>query len=257
MILTRPLHSPEFYQAHGLGVETHITRYDILPNWPQYIPFTYGVHLPYAGMNLAALDDELRQQSLAKLESAFDEALRYPVDRMVMHTIGIEREQDEIVGSYDRMISALQSFADYAARQKIILCKENQLMPRPERRAIFGCTAKTWLQIHKDVARDNVMLTLDSSHASTSVAIFDSYEERITRLYDYLAQPELIGRIHWSDSRLKNQEALYHDMHLVPGKGDLPRDFHRKIKALDVIKLLEQKCSEEEVLEGLKFIETL
>ena len=46
-------------------------------------------------------------------------------------------------------------------------------------------------------------------------------------------------------------------MHLVPGKGDLPRDFRRKIKALDVIKLLEQKCSEEEVHEGLKFIETL
>ena len=36
--------------------------------------------------------------------------------------------------------------------------------------------------------------------------------------------------------------------------GDLPLEFHRRIHRLNVVKLLEQKCTESEVLEGLDFI---
>lgn len=41
------------------------------------------------------------------------------------------------------------------------------------------------------------------------------------------------------------------------GEGDLPLDFHRRIKKLDVIKTLEQKAPEENVKRGLAFIESL
>jgi sugar phosphate isomerase/epimerase len=76
-------------------------------------------------------------------------------------------------------------------------------------------------------------------------------------MYEFLRHPERIGRVHWSDSRLTKSEAYYHDMHLVPGAGDLPIDFHRRINNLDIVKTLEQKCSEEELLQGLAFISSL
>ncbi len=80
---------------------------------------------------------------------------------------------------------------------------------------------------------------------------------RLHCLDEFLSRPELIGRVHWSDARLRNREALYNDMHLVPGRGDLPREFHRRVHQLPAVKLLEQKCTEADVLEGLKFIASL
>lgn len=257
MLLISPCHTPEFLRTNNLGVEVHISRRDQLPDWPQYIPFVYGVHLPYTGMNLAAFDDDFRLESLKKLKSALDEGCKYPVDRMVMHTIGMTSIEGKIVGSYERMITGLQEFADYAATKKIILCIENQVLRQPEMRIAFGSTAAEWFHIHKDVNRDNVLLTLDSSHVATSVAVYDTLKERSERLFDFLAHPELIGRVHWSDSRLENNESKFNDMHLVPGEGDLPRDFHKAIKGLQVIKLLEQNRSEEDVLKGIAFINSL
>jgi sugar phosphate isomerase/epimerase len=257
MLLIRPCHTAEFLRSNNLGVEAHITRYDRLPDWNQYIPFVHGVHLPYAEMNLAAFDDDLRSDSLQKLKSALDEGCKYPVDRMVMHTIGIESIGGKTVGSYARMISGLQEFADYAASKKIILCIENQVAHPPEQVCVFGDSAKEWFQIQKDVNRENVLLTLDSSHAATSVAVYETFEERVAHIFDFLTSPELIGRIHWSDSRLKNNESRFNDMHLIPGEGDLPREFHKAIKELKVIKTLEQRRSEPDVIKGLAFIESL
>ena len=256
MLLIRPCHTPDFLTANHLGVEAHITRYDRLPDWPQYVPFVYGVHLPYANMNLAAFDDALRRQSIEQIKEAIQEGCQYPVDRMVMHPSGAETNEDEIVGCYDRLIGALCEVADFAASKKIILCLENQVLHRPGHRS-YGSFASEWFQIQKDVNRSNVMLTLDTSHASTAVAVYTTAEERFARLYDFLAHPELIGRIHWSDACLTHQEALYHDMHLIPGEGDLPLDFHRKIKQLEAVKTLEQRRPEPDVLRGLKFIDSL
>jgi hypothetical protein len=46
-------------------------------------------------------------------------------------------------------------------------------------------------------------------------------------------------------------------MHLIPGEGDLPDDFHRQIKGLEALKTLEQGRPEEDVLHGLAYIESL
>lgn len=257
MLLIRPCHTPEFLTVNKLGVETHIGRYDKLPDWPQYIPFTYGVHLPYAGLNLAAYDEEHRKTSVNTLKAAIDEGCKYPVDRMVMHTAGLETVGNEMVGSYHFMIDGIRELADYAAARKIILCLENQVLHRPENCRTFGSYADEWFRIRRDVGRPNVLLTLDTSHASTTVSAYATEEERYAHLWDYLEHPELIGRVHWSDARIKNAEALCHDMHLIPGEGDLPREFHKAIKELNVIKLLEQRRPEPDVLKGLAFIDSL
>ena len=248
MLLTRPIHSAVFLKAHDLGVEAHTDR----PLPDELVPLMFGVHLPYGGLNLAALDESLRLHSIQVLEDALSEGIRFPVDRMVVHSCGIELDNGIRVGDHDLLVKSFRELADFAAKHKIILCIENQVVRPGVRR--FCDNPAEWLALPGEIGRGNVMLTMDSSHAATSAALFEKYEDRLRCLDEFLSRPERIGRIHWSDARLKNREALYNDMHLVPGKGDLPREFHRRIHRLDAVKLLEQKCTEPEVLEGLDFI---
>ena len=173
-----------------------------------------------------------------------------------MHPVGIEILNGELVGCYDRQIDGIQRLAKYAKQKNVILCVENQLLEKRNDK-IYGVFADDWLKIYDDVNRDNVLLTLDTSHASTSVAMIENKDERFNALYNFLKRPEIIGRVHWSDSKLTNQEALYNDMHLVVGMGDLPIDFHKKIKSLPVIKTLEQNKPEQEMEFSLNFIQNL
>lgn len=256
MLLTCPAYTPEFLKKTGLGVEAHIGRYDKLPTWEQYVPFVGGVHLPYSGFNLAAFDDELRLHSIEGVKAAIDIGCNYPVKEMVMHTTGIESLDGVLLGNYERMIDGIRTLADYAAKKGITLCIENQAQHVPHR-VIYGVTAEEWYKIQEDVNRENVMLTLDTSHAACAAALLPGSEKRFAYMYEFLRHPERIGRVHWSDSRLTKSEAYYHDMHLVPGTGDLPIDFHRRINNLDIVKTLEQKRSEEEILQGLEFISSL
>ena len=256
MLLICPCHTPEFLTEHALGVEGFITKHDVLPNWEQYIPFVKGIHLPYAKLNLAALDDELRTHSIETVKAAIDEGCKYPVYRMVMHSMGIKAKNGEVVGEYDRMIDGLRKLGDYAATKNITLCLENQALHIPNLDR-FGTFADEWIQLIKDAKHPNLKLTLDTSHAACAAATFDTAEERFAYLFEFLKEPELIKRVHWSDSKLTNKEAYFCDMHLVPGEGDLPIEFHKQIKALDAIITLEQYASEERVIKGLQFIDSL
>ena len=250
-LLTRPIHSVEFLKAHDLGVEAHIGR----PLPEELVPLVHGVHLPYTGLNLAALDETKRLESIQAIKNAILEALGFPVDRMVIHTCGIATENGVRTGDYDLMIQSFRELADFAAARNIILCIENQVL-RPNTKR-YADNADEWLALPADIGRDNILLTLDSSHAATSAAIHEDYADRLRALEQFLARPDLIGRVHWSDARLLNREALHNDMHLVPGKGDLPIDFHRRLHRLPVVKLLEQRCTEAEVAEALDYIATL
>ena len=89
MLLVRPIHDPDFLSRYSLGVETHITRDDVLDGYERYIPFVHGVHLPYKGVNFASFDETERQKGLEFVKRAADVAVRYPVDRVVMHPCGI------------------------------------------------------------------------------------------------------------------------------------------------------------------------
>ena len=254
MLLVRPIHTPEFLTANSLGVETHITRNDIQPGYEKYLPFVHGVHLPYKDVNFAAFDDTIRQNSLSFVKRAADKAAAYPVDRVVMHPCGVFSWQGETVGKYEIMIDSLREIADYLAEKGLIVCLENQVYRQRELRIVAGCSSDEWFQLYHDVKRPNVMLTFDSSHAATYAALEISDEKRFAALWKFLSHPEYIGRFHWSDSRLTGGETLYTDMHLVPGKGDLPREFHQEILRHPAQKLLEQRCTQEEVAEGLRFI---
>lgn len=130
-------------------------------------------------------------------------------------------------------------------------------MREPGKHRSYGYCASEWYRIYRDVARKNVMLTLDTSHAATSVAVYDELKDRQTHIFDFLEHPEWIGRVHWSDSVLADNASKFNDMHLVPGRGDLPREFHQAIKQLPCVKTLEQNASDDEHIFSFEFIESL
>ena len=189
MLLTRPIYTADFLRTHDLGVEAHIGR----PLPEELKPLVHGVHLPYSGLNLAALDENMRLESLAAVKKALIEGSVFPVDRMVIHTIGIESENGVRVGDYELLIKSFRELADFAAGFKIILCIENQVL-RPNVKR-YADNAAEWLALPGDIGRGNIMLTLDSSHAATSAAICDDCDERFRKLKEFISRPELIGRV--------------------------------------------------------------
>lgn len=257
MLLVRPIHDPDFLSSHSLGVETHVTRDDVLEGYEKYIPFVHGVHLPYNGVNFASVDEAERQRGLAFVKIAVDTGSRYPVDRFVMHPCGIMSIKGEKTGEYGFLIDSLREIADYAAGKGFMICLENQLYKPPEQRVVFACHSEEWFQLYRDVARPNVKLTFDSSHAASCAGEEPTDEKRLAALWKYLEHPDYIGRFHWSDSCLTNGKSLFNDMHLVPGQGDLPKEFHQAILKHSAVKLLEQRCTSEEVAAGLEFISSL
>ena len=160
-------------------------------------------------------------------------------------------------GEYGKLIDSLREIADYLAQKGLIVCLENQLYKPADVREVFACRSSEWFQLYTDLNRPNVKLTFDSSHAASCAAEEPTDEKRIAALWKYLEHPDYIGRFHWSDSRIRGGESLFRDMHLVPGQGDLPREFHQAIWRHPARKLLEQRCTKEEVAAGLVFISGL
>ena len=257
MLLVRPIHDVAFLARYDLGVETHITRDDVKEGYEKYIPFVHGVHLPYKDINLAAFDPAERRAGIDHIKKCVETGCRYPVDRMVMHPCGVLSFQGEPCGTYGPLVDSLREIADFMARKGLLLCLENQLYKPASVKIVVGCGSEEWFQLCRDIGRPNVKLTFDSSHAASWAAGEEDDEKRLKALWRYLDHPDYIGRFHWSDSRISGGESLFTDMHLVPGQGDLPRDFHRAILDHPAVKLLEQRCPSEEVAEGLKFIASL
>lgn len=257
MLLTTPHYSPAFLKKNRLGIEFEIGRSEKLPDWPALRQFARSIHLPYSGINFAALDDKLRKQSIKITRDAIRDGVGYGIHDMVLHHCGIESEEGVMVGTYDRMLDALTGIVDYASRYAVVISLENQVLRSPLRLTRFGSSANDWYRILFDIDRPNVMLTLDTSHAASAVAFYPDREERYRHLNDFLEHPELISRVHWSDSRLEHQESLFADLHLMVGDGDLPKAFHRKIKRLRAIKVLEQHQTDADLARSLAFIRAL
>lgn len=256
-LLVRPIHSIDFLIKNDLLVEAHHPRFTTKPGWSAYEPFVGGFHLPYSKLNLADINEDIRRKSIKVMSEGIDFGCQYPLDRMVLHTTGIEIDiNGNKVGDYENLIDSLRKLCDHAKQKNIILCFENALDTATTKLVYWGVSAESWFNILKDVNHPNAMLTLDTSHAVVAAHRNNNPEKRLEELYAFLEKPDLIGRIHWSDSCLYSDKGKS-DMHLIPGAGDLPKEFHQEINALPVTKLLEQNCSEDDVLQALEFISSL
>jgi len=246
-----------FLQKHDLGVEFYYPLIDKPGLAERFKDYVKTIHLPYNNINLAADDEKVRRASVDMLKESIVRSKFFDVRTMVLHPCGVFQSQKEDVGSYSPLIDSLREIADFMATDGLILSLENQVLRHPDLRIIAGCSCEEWLQLYKDVNRSNVTLTLDTSHAASAVAHEEVISKRYEKLWEFMAHPELISHFHWSDARLATNEAQYGDMHLVPGQGDLPEDFHKAIWQHPGSKLYEQKCSPEEMVQGLSFARSL
>lgn len=255
--MTLPVHPVDVLKENNLGVEFHITTDDVNPDNKKYDGLVMGIHLPFMNINIAALDDQERRQSIDLIKQSADIGASYGVKQMVFHPCGVFESKGVKSGTYDRMFTALEEIADYMAQKNLELCIENQLLRPREVRLIYGCYCNEWINILKELGRSNVMLTFDSSHAASVAAHQDTYEKRMDVMWEYLKYTDYITHIHWSDAVLTDDSSVYKDAHMVPGMGNLPIEYHRAISKINAVKLMEQNCTTEAMLKGLAFVRSL
>ena len=261
MLLVQSNQSIAFLKKHNLGIELATNKEEGKIDLEAYAPFVKTVHLPYSGangfLNLGAFDDAWRLESIECIKTAIDMSVRYNVTKAILHPCCFLEKEHQKVGEYSRMIDAMREIFDYAAKAKLVICLENQVLRHPDIRVIVGTSAAEWRQLPIDIGKSNVALCLDTSHASSVAAHAETPEARIKVLWDFFKEPESITHFHWSDARVINGEAKYQDMHLVPGTGDIPLELHKAIAKHPGSKLLEQRSTEDACAAGLTFIASL
>ena len=75
-------------------------------------------------------------------------------------------------------------------------------------------------------------------------------------MFSFLQRPDLIRHVHWSDNYPYDVRGRS-DSHEILGRGDEPIEFHKTVKELDALILLETNCTVEELEEQLGFIDKL
>ncbi len=261
MLLVQSNQSIDFLKKHNLGIELATNKEEGKIDLEAYAPFVKTVHLPYSDangfLNLGAFDDAWRLESIECIKKAIDMSVRYNVTKAILHPCCFLEKEHKKVGEYSRMIDSMREIFDYAAKAKLVICLENQVLRHPDIRVIVGTSAAEWRQLPIDIGKSNVSLCLDTSHASSVAAHEETPEARIKVLWDFFKEPDNICHFHWSDAKVLNGEAKYQDMHLVPGMGDIPLEFHKAIAMHPGSKLLEQRSTEEACAAGLAFIASL
>ena len=226
-------------------------------------------------LNIAAVDDDFRGQSIEILEEYLLQASQFPsIQKVIMHCAPrrwyAESQMGGNIGVYERLIDGLQHLADVAAALNITIALENNRaywdgIPdnvsaedanREGINEYFGTSPDEWLKICDDVNKPNFFLCLDSSHACTYAQIELDHARRQNIIIAYLSKPDSIGHVHWNDNYLYDVRGRK-DSHLCIGKGDIPRIFHETVRRLNATLLLEHFYTIEELEEELGYIENL
>ena len=266
----------ETLERFGLNAEASLSD-DIESAGPSS-DFLTSAHAPTkvgeARLNYAATDDDFREMSIKQITDYIDRAARYPrVKKINMH-FSPKRWHDEDQtggreGDYDRLIDGIRRIAGFAAGRELEVVLENgnaywadipdevpwDQVDWSERNGYFGSSPEEWARVCEDVARANVGLCLDSSHVCTYAHMFPP-EQREERVMAFVARPDLIRHVHWSDNYLYDARGRT-DSHALLGKGSLPIGLHRAIKGLGATHLVEHFYGVEELEEELEFIEAL
>ncbi|MBP5639088.1 MAG: sugar phosphate isomerase/epimerase [Victivallales bacterium] len=240
-------------KKHGLGLEVHLTHDDKASEFADHVQFIKSCHLPFGGINYAAIDDEVRTNSLEVTKATMEQAAGLGVTKVVLHPLGVWEENGVHVGEYDIFVASMRELVPVAERLKLEVCVENMVLRAPTTNVRYGCTVEEWWGILDILNSPAFRLTLDTSHAASNATHGATPEERVKLLWHYLDRPELISHVHWSDAMMMDGTTKYQDMHLIPGKGDIPLDFHKAVLNLNATVVMEQHCSDEACAEGLDF----
>ena len=263
-----------------LGLRAETSQLDNVDDFRAFSEVLISAHAPTTigeeRINIASLEDDVRDLSISVLKDYLDRCSSYPnIKQMNMHFAlkrsNANRQTDGHIGDYGRQIQAINIIAGHAEKHGIEIVLENLSsfwsingisdetqeyeVDWSSKHEAFGMQPEEWIQICLDVNRENVRLCLDSSHACTYAHRFPE-SEREDRITTFLSRPDLITHVHWSDNYLYDTRGRQ-DSHLLVGKGTLPIEFHRSIKQLNATILLEHFRSFEELQEELVYISNL
>ncbi len=250
-------HAIDFMERNSLGLEVLLAHDENAPEYSKNLRFVTSCHLPFSGINYGAIDMEHRNASMAKTIAAMEESAEMGISKVVLHPLGIWEENEVKVGDYEIFVESMKKLVPMAEKLKLLVCVENMVLRAPTTNIRYGCTVEEWWGILDILNSPAFSLTLDTSHAASNATHGKTPEERVKMLWHYLDRPELISHVHWSDAMMMDGTTKYQDMHLVPGKGDIPIDFHRAVLELKATIVLEQHCSDEACAEGLAFAASL
>ena len=254
--------------SHTAGLEEMRPYADVLAT--AHGPFKLGS----MRLNPAATEEDFREESIKIIEDFIDMTTAFPeLTQINLHFGCVRRVDPEQTrgreGEYHLQVEAFQRIADFAAQRDKEIVLENSgaywtgvADETPEDQVDwskqslhFGTGPEEWIRVCEDVDRPNVGLCLDTSHACTYSHRFPE-DERRDVLFSFLQRPELIRHIHWSDNYLYDARGRT-DSHEVLARGTEPVEFHREVKGLDAIILLETICTVDELEEQLDFIQKL
>ena len=262
-----------------LGLNTESSLKDDIEDMRRFPELMTSMHAPVlkgdVRLNFGATDDDFRQMSIDEMLAFIDMARQFPnVKKVNMHPCAkqwlVEAQVSGRYGDYDRQIDGIRQIADYARTHGLEIVIENNNahftgigdeVPLEEidwsnRNQAFGASPEEWIRICEDVDRPNVGLCLDSSHICTYAHTFADPERRREVVMAFVSRPELIRHVHWNDNYLYDARGRA-DSHALLGKGSLPVELHRTIKALDATILIEHFYTIEDLEEELEYIDRL
>ncbi len=236
----------------------------------------YSAHAPGTKggirLNIASVDDNYREESIAFIIDYIDRAKDFPKVRMINVHFSPRQWTDatqQHKGTYDRLIDGFKRIGRHCARYKLEMVLENNnsyyvgiandveahTVDWTDRNVCFGNSPQEWIQAALDINMSNVGLCLDSSHACAYSHLFPA-AQRKDKIMEFLKRPDLVRHVHWNDNYLYDPKGRV-DNHTVLNKGTTPTELHRAIKNLDAWLLIEHFYSVEELAGELEFIHSL
>ncbi len=244
----------------GVGYEVAARKYDELAG--DLGDRVCSIHAAFSSetggrLNPASPEPEVRAEALAAWHDGLDIAVAAGASLVVVHAAPQHWEGVRDAGLHELLVGALQELGKSAAERDLRVALENNRRywgetpddadPRHvDLEALdlyFATFPEDWIQLAEDVGHPNVGLCLDTSHATTVAQEKPMGPQRERRLWDYLAEPDAIIHVHWSDNYLSTPEGRL-DSHCAVGEGDLPKAFHARIADLSATKTLEQATME-------------
>ncbi len=193
-----------------------------------------SLHAPFSDINIASLNNGIRNESLRQIKRSIDLASYLSADAVTLHSGRISplsmRFKEK---AWELNIMSLKTLAKYAEKNDVKLCLENS----SNYYGLFCCSADEVREVLESI--DNLYFTLDTGHANTCSCVFEFIE--------FL---ERTVNIHLHDNSGKGDE------HLALGHGTIEFDeFFKKLKKLKYDgNLIIETLNDDDVIKSLKYM---
>jgi len=264
---------PDFISQHGDGTEAAVRPGEDLA-YERVRHLVRTVHLPFhrkGRINFADPKQDVREEDFAYVKAAIEAASPMRPVRYVAHPLGLRQWEARAPGDWDVLVRMHQRLADETRGERTgpIVIENNRTYwngipdetplseaDRSNVNRCFGETAAEWADLATAVDRDDVLLCMDTSHATTSAQLVPEGSAREAVLREFLSHRDRIVHIHWSDSILQDNRGRP-DNHRFVGQGTLPEWFHREVRDLGVPIMFEVQPEPDNVVRMLEYVRGL